>query len=273
MNELPFKINLSLREFEFSKLDTRWKTENFHLTQLGIPFARLYYPVEGKGYITLNGEKHVLEPGTVYLIAPYAPVLVDCPKRLFKYWGYFNARILDSPLDIFTFSDSVMKIRDDSTEFTTRLFKILCRTHPRYRANPRNDLDEMEGTSALTLLLAPFLRNSRETSFIDGKSTRFISLLSYIEEHLAEGLTLRKLADFCGLNPTYLSNSFAADTGIPLMKYCNQRSVHRALELMWSKKYTFSEIAYLVGMSNVTAFSRLFKKHTGFSPRDMRKQL
>ena len=264
MEDFLNKINFSLIEFKFAKLDSRWNTENFHLPQLGIPYARLYYPVEGEGYIMLNGEKHILKPGEIYLIAPYAPVIVDCPKHLVKYWGHFNAFILDSPLDIFSFAEPIMKISDDSPDFNTALFKILCS-----KETQRDIFAKMEKESALTLILMPFLKNN--TSVSGQKFTRFTALLSYIEKHMDKGLTLCDLADFSGLNPTYLSNLFAAEMGIPLMKYCNQRAIHRAIDLIWCGKYTFAEIAYRCGAENVTAFSRLFKKYTGFTPREMQK--
>ncbi|OGV40246.1 MAG: hypothetical protein A2020_09935 [Lentisphaerae bacterium GWF2_45_14] len=273
MNDLINKIKFSLVEFELTKLDTRWKTENFHLTQPGIPFARLYYPIEGDGYIMLNGETHILRPGEIYLIAPYAPVMVGCARRLVKYWGHFNAFILDSSLDIFTLAAPFIRVKDISPEFTTSLFNILSRTHARHHKASNDSLTEIEGRSALMLLLVPFLKTIQEKSLSGKGFTRFASLLAYIETHLPEGLTLQRLAEFTGLNATYLSNLFAEKMGIPLMKYCNQRSIQRAMDLMWSGKYSFSEAAYGAGAENVTAFSRLFKKHTGLSPRMMQKRI
>ena len=57
MGKFVNKINFSINEFGFAELDRNWRTENFHLTQLGIPFTRLYYPIEGCGYILLDGKK------------------------------------------------------------------------------------------------------------------------------------------------------------------------------------------------------------------------
>lgn len=268
MNHFTEKISLSLTRFEFARLDTRWNTRNFHLPQLGIPYARLYYPVEGEGYILFNGEKRILKPGRLYLIPPYAPVMVGCDARLVKYWGHFNAFILDSKLDIFSFSDSIIEIEDHSRELTTGLFQIACRheaAHDGLAASARR--------SALFLLLEPFLRKLRETSLDGRKTARFAALLSYIETHLSEGLTLGKLADFSGLHPTYLSNLFAKEMGTPLMKYCNQRAICRALDLMWSGRYTFGEIAYKSGAENAAVFARLFRKYTGMTPREMKNSI
>ena len=213
-----------------------------------------------------------MSPGKIYLIAPYAPVKVECPKRLVKYWGHFNAYMPDSTLDIFTFASPLIETKDNSPEFTISLFKILCGNYLRSGTAPSH-LSELENDSALTLLLTPFFRARQDTLLADRKFARFSTLLAYIEKHLDEGLTLHELGKFMGLNPTYLSNLFAAETGIPLMKYCKQRSVHRAIELMRTSKYFFSEAAYRAGAQNVTAFSRLFKKQTGLSPRNYKKHL
>jgi AraC-like DNA-binding protein len=273
MKNLIDKIRISIGKFVLQTLDITWRTENFHLSQPGIPFTRLYYPMEGCGHVLLNGEQHIISPGEIYLISPYAPAIVSCPKRLVKYWGHFNAFILDSKLDIFTFASPLIKIKDDDPDFRIKLFNILCENHLKRSNAPQSSISELEDKSALTLLLAPFLREIRDTLVSDRELTRFASLLEYIETHLEKGLNLQELGAFSGMNPTYLSNLFAQKTGVPLMKYCKQRSVQRATDLMWTGKYSFSEIAYKSGAENVAVFSRLFKKQTGLSPRAMQKQI
>jgi AraC-like DNA-binding protein len=273
MENFTDKIRLLPDQFVFQTLDSSWNTENFHLSQLGIPYARLYYPVEGWGHVLLEDRKYTISPGKIYLIAPYAPVKVSCPERLVKYWGHFNAFILGSKLDIFTFADPILELDDDSPEFRVELFKILCENYLTKSKFLQSPVSKLEEQSALALLLAPFLKEIQDALTQKRELTRFVSLLEYIETHLEQSLSLHDLGAFAGMNPTYLSNLFAEKTGMPLMKYCKQRSVQRAIDLMWTGKYSFSEIAYKSGAQNVAAFSRLFKKYTAVSPRAMQRKI
>jgi YesN/AraC family two-component response regulator len=133
----------------------------------------------------------------------------------------------------------------------------------------------MERKSALTILLLPFLRiiNSGKELNSIAYPGKFAGLLAFIEEHLEEKLSLEKLAKTLNLNPTYLSNTFAQEMGLPLIKYCNERRIRRAIDLMWNSNYSFSEIAYRTGAENVSAFSRLFKRHIGISPQEFRRNI
>lgn len=94
--------------------------------------------------------------------------------------------------------------------------------------------------------------------------------IQFIEEHYDEEIRLMDIANHVAVSPTYFSRVFKEETGTPFIKWLNQYRVDKAKELLdqsWLKLY---EVADKVGFHDYKHFSNIFKKITGFSPKDYR---
>ena len=56
--------------------------------------------------------------------------------------------------------------------------------------------------------------------------------------------------------------------GVSPLAYINSLKITRAKELLLSGMYTVTEVAFMSGYSDISHFSREFKKSTGVSPRN-----
>lgn len=75
-----------------------------------------------------------------------------------------------------------------------------------------------------------------------------------------------------GFSQAHIRDIFSRSTGYPLGKYIRMRKVKRsALELIQTEK-TILEIAYEYGFANPETYTRAFRKVTGYSPSEFRKQ-
>jgi AraC-like DNA-binding protein len=273
MYDLVEKIKFKIELARFQKLSSCWKTENFIYSPHIIPFSRLYYPLEGEGFVSHHGKKYHLVPGKIFLIPPYSNAQVNCPEHLEKYWCHFNANILDSKLDIFSVFQLPYELDVKNQSFYIQLFRRLVEIchEP---GSVTTAVQKLEAEGALSLLLAPFLDSISEKHCHKHSESllKFSRLISYIEKNLTATLTLKGLAKEFNLNPTYLSNLFSTKMGIPLISYCNKRRIKRAIDLIRSTDYNMSEIAYKVGFSDIVNFSRTFKQHAGCSPTMYKKK-
>lgn len=93
----------------------------------------------------------------------------------------------------------------------------------------------------------------------------------YIQLHLDEELSLSYLATHFNKNASSLSNTFSKETGINLTKYIQQTRIHEAIRLFNTTDMSVSEIAIAVGYQDFSYFSKVFYKHTGYSPREYKK--
>jgi AraC-like DNA-binding protein len=93
---------------------------------------------------------------------------------------------------------------------------------------------------------------------------------AFIDEHLSEPLSLRRIAAAAGLCPTYLSERFKEVTGENLVRYIARARIRRACELIQQPEYRVKEIAYGVGFQSISQFNRSFRKLCGHSPIEVR---
>ncbi|KAA8782410.1 response regulator [Paenibacillus amylolyticus] len=94
----------------------------------------------------------------------------------------------------------------------------------------------------------------------------------YIDIHYAKNLTLEWVSSLFYLNPSYLSYLFKEKHGENFTDYVNRLRIEqakRALTLTEDKVY---RIAKQLGYDNPKYFFRVFKKVTGLTPEEFRKQ-
>lgn len=93
----------------------------------------------------------------------------------------------------------------------------------------------------------------------------------YLEENCYRSINMYELANASHLSISHFRRLFAAYFGMPPTEYINKLKIKKACELLKSGIYTVSEAAEEVGIANIYYFSRLFKKITGVSPKNMMK--
>ncbi|GIP46916.1 hypothetical protein J53TS2_05070 [Paenibacillus sp. J53TS2] len=97
-------------------------------------------------------------------------------------------------------------------------------------------------------------------------------LLEYIDEHYGEPLSLSSLSRHFHFNPSYLSSYFSTHNDEGFSEYLNRIRIAKAMELLRTDVLPISEIGSQVGYSDPSYFTKVFKKQTGLSPREYRRQ-
>ena len=131
--------------------------------------------------------------------------------------------------------------------------------------------DETEELTALTALLqeAMLFRDSRGSGCGDSpvsRARRFMSL------HFDDpNLMLQDVADEVGLSQSHFSTVFAQETGITYTQYLTDLRIGKAKELLRATAMRSGEIAFATGYRDAHYFSYLFKKTTGMTPSEYRR--
>lgn len=103
-----------------------------------------------------------------------------------------------------------------------------------------------------------------------GKAPHFINnVLSYIDEHFNEELTLEKIAIEFGYSKYHFSNLFNKYFKSNLKFYINQVRITKATTLLL--KHSVSEVSNMCGYNNLQSFFYNFKKITGTTPKNFKK--
>ena len=99
---------------------------------------------------------------------------------------------------------------------------------------------------------------------------QFIRLISYIDQHLSEHITLELLSEVVHFNKSYLTERFKDIWGIPPMKYVNWVRIEKAKELLVKTDKSVTAIAEETGFSSIHYFSRYFKEKEHMTPQKYR---
>ena len=94
----------------------------------------------------------------------------------------------------------------------------------------------------------------------------------YIREHIDEELGRNELAGLVYLNPDYLSHIFREKTGASLIDYITSERMKKARELLTTTDLPIRDVALAVGYSNISYFSRQFKRSQGETPLEFRRR-
>jgi AraC-like DNA-binding protein len=287
MSRRWLKHSFSLLHVDHVHLNQRWNYK--HVIS---PYYRLYYIDDGEGYISNAQQQLTLEPGFIYMIPSFTLCNLKCPASLSQYFIQFFE---DSPDGISLFHNNRTLMKVPATAIDIANFKRILDINPGrginrsdnprvyekneyYRQyqelnNRQSDTVYMETLGILLQLLSRFLgaRHSQPDN-PEPIPSRVLDTMSYIQLHLKETLTIAHLAQRVNQHPDYFSRQFLQYTGERPLHYIHEKRVERAQYLITTTSMSYLDIAAETGFDTLPHFSKIFKKITGTTPNNYRKQ-
>ncbi|AOZ99201.1 helix-turn-helix domain-containing protein [Flavobacterium commune] len=287
MSKSTFKHSFSLLHIDYVKLNHNWNFNN-----VISPYYRLYYIDEGMGTISNSSDKLILEPGYLYLIPSFTICNLNCEEYLSQYFIQFFEESPDG-ISLFNQNRNVMKL--PATETDIILIKQMLKSNPgrgiNRSDNPkvyekeafykeyRSHNDKMkphlkfENQGTLLLLFSRFLNttNFKQTT-PQGRPSKILDTMSYIQLHLDKNLTVAELAQRVNQNQDYFSKQFLIHTGQRPLNYIHEKKIERAQYLIATTNKSFLEIALDTGFSNLPHFSKMFKQIVSLTPGEYRNK-
>jgi len=99
------------------------------------------------------------------------------------------------------------------------------------------------------------------------------SVAHYIEEHLAEDMSLPALADIVRLSPYHFARTFKQSFGLPPHRYLTSRRIEKAKSLLATPAMSVREIGLGLGFREISSFTTAFRKYAGLTPTEYRRSL
>lgn len=106
-------------------------------------------------------------------------------------------------------------------------------------------------------------------SYSSSSYVRYVK--DYIDRYYEKKLRIGAIAEYIGVNRSYLSNSFRRETGVSPQEYLMGIRIRRAQTLLRESGLMIAEIAQQVGYPDALAFSRIFRQRVGLSPSAYRR--
>lgn len=249
--------------------------------------AELLYVEKGSYLMEINLENHILHEGDICILnseelhqitglcshAVHDALLFD-PRILdFSYGDEWEEEYISPFLSRTLICRNILHPGDAGYSEIQRRLKKLVREgllkDSRWYAKCKLLLLEIFLLMAEHHILFPATeaRSAADTRKID----RYKTIISYIEEHYAEPVSLQQLADAIPCNSQYLCRFFREISGESPIQYLIGYRLERACSLLSRTSMPVTAVALDCGFDNISYFIRKFKAAKGCTPKEYRE--
>ncbi|PLS08439.1 helix-turn-helix domain-containing protein [Neobacillus cucumis] len=239
---------------------------NFQTTNLNFPSHlhrcyELIFVIDGEMEVIISQRSFHLKTGQFLLILPF-----EIHSLITKSQSQTKICIF-SPDYVPTFQRMIEKsslanpVFNLSSEARTLISKALFSVNSNL----------LEQKASLYLLLSELME---QTTLIKAKKEPDLlhSILSYIQEHFTESISLNGMARKLGYSYNYLSKYFNAHVKTSFVDFLNETRINYACYLLSTTEKTISDIAFLCGYENIRSFNRNFVKIKLCTPKEYREK-
>ena len=224
----------------------------------------LAFNLKTSGHVNLDHLSLPFHPGQALLIHPYQFhhfSQLESPKLQWLFCTFE----LEPGAFLEPLRDRTVDMRDKTQQLITQLLQEWHQKHQ----------PEALQTILLHLLLSLELdcRKTRSDLPNEPEDSLLRSINHLMAEWRGQPVTVAKLADVLDISESYLRVVFKEHAGIPLGSYIKNYRLNRAMSLLRTTARSISDIAEEAGFGSPQAFSRIFKKAMGQTPRNYRKNL
>ena len=237
------------------------------------------YAVSGSVHISGLTVSFDCHPGDIFLLNPEQSCQASCSDGMVIRFGIHRIFVHDA-LGIFRTSDcnSVLNQQDSFLRIKQLVLDLYADCSRDY------DTDTLSLYSNLLALLHELScfhsdvimkdrKDMQDHKLSDLAQQRITSIISYMEEHYTEHLTLPQLAESLYLTPQYLSAFFSRHFGMTFHQYLTQIRLKHVQDALRYSDAPLAEIAVNTGFSNANILYKNFCKAYGISPSAYRKNL
>lgn len=233
------------------------------------PVIRDIYIVEcctyGKGLLIVNGKEFQVQAGDSFILMPGDTVVHATDDEVTRngYWCAIDGLILGRLF-------SQIGISSETPFLPKEAFSpVVSQLEAMYRM--REDTDpgaDCRRTACIYTMLGELLRCSSVTT---DKNMWIQKAIGIMESRYYEDLSVKIIAEETGLERSYFSTLFKAQTGLTPHAYLTSLRIKKACTLIRQKHSSVAEVAASVGLDPQN-FARLFKRETGKTPSEFKKE-
>lgn len=257
-------------------------------------YFQIWYVAKGSFVHTVNNQVYEISKGDVFIIPPYTLHSVYiAPEFEIEIYGcefmpcFVNERMQDMPVENSFFDIAFLEhflrkemnaqskiTLDGVTEVTVRnVIKEMLMEYER-----RLPFFQISLKANLLVLLSILVRQVNGELIREGfeKSEKYrgimMRVVDYIHNHYDEDMNLNTLCGLSNLSRSTFCILFKEWTGKTFNRYVTDLRILQAMILLKQPDLSVTDVCYSTGFNELSYFCRIFKKYTGISPTEFRKQ-
>lgn len=242
-------------------------------------YYEFYLFLEGDIMLEIDGNLYPLTPGDVILIPPGIPHHAvfngdDVPYRRFVFW--VRTEYLEKLARTSSSYSYLIHRASDRKEYIfhndmiafhaiqSRVFELIEEMHEQRFG--KEDAVSLYVCS-LILHLNRIAYEQEHPKCPKGKRSLYQDLLSYIDEHLDEDLSLENLAEQFYVSKYHIAHIFKENIGCSTHQYITKKRLEACRNALSSQE-RINSVYLLYGFRDYSSFYRAFQKEYGMSPKE-----
>lgn len=263
---------MSFIEIEYRKTKKEWNMADLQAHD----FYEIYYLLKGERNIFIEDQIFTLRENSIVIIPPfYMHKTEGGPYERLNL--YLSQDLLDESEQKFLTSCSSFlsfELEKSKTNAVLSLFR------PFLTKTDNKELLKKKYSFAFAKIFLYILQTSTlkplSHSLIisknNGNRDIILDIVTYINTHYQENITLELLKNKFFVSKNTLCKNFQQVMKFSVIEYCSAVRLNEAKHLLLTTDKNIEEIADLCGYSSANYFSLLFKSKTGLAPSNYRKK-
>ena len=233
--------------------------------------------IDGTVTYTVEDTVYQVRKGEVLIIPPDTPHSLSMEEGSSRYLFLFEPDAIMSMRDIKSIAmyfNKPFHLRDGS-EAHVRIRELLLRARDAYE---KREMRCNTGCYSCILRIYATLgqqylsgvRPRTDDGLRNMDSEVITAVMTYINNHYREELSLEDVARFAGFSRYYFSRSFKRQTGYSFKDYLCQKRLQVAMDLLIRTNHSMRDVAIESGFGSVATFNRVFREKKGCTPTQYR---
>ncbi|MBE1443122.1 AraC family transcriptional regulator [Paenibacillus sp. OAS669] len=270
MNKFVLPIITSEKQLPFYVYSVGGMVNQTPIRRLhGYPHYVWLHTIRGAGKLLLNGVEHSLTEQSGLLLYPESSYVYSAVEEPWEtHWVAFSGHAVGSFLQQ-TGLHSSQVFKHINLQLLDRLINDI------YVSALSNHPDSgLLSSGKLYSFLIELSRSVNQEHYETSSSTyhRLQPVLSHIEAHLSEDISLDQLAEIIRVSPQYLCRLFKQSLQMSPVMYLIRLRLQKAKELLLDQEeLSVADIGSRVGFQAPSYFCAVFKQHEGMTPLEYRK--
>ncbi len=275
------KACVDTRSFAIARLYNNEKTMGIHIHDC----YEIYFSISGGKQFLIDNRVYEFEPGDIFFINQFESHYLSKLDQsthirvVISVYPEYLKRFSTKQTDLnycFTYRDPVRGHKRSLSEEERKRFLYYIHKLSEERGFGQDVLDQAVFLELMTFLNGIFLlKSTHEADFIRDETQGFAlkprhfqidEILDYINQHLAENLSIPILAAHFYLSCSYLSKIFKDATGTTINQYITTKRISRA-KILLAEGHTVAETSSLCGFGDYSNFLKSFTRIVGISPK------
>lgn len=231
----------------------------------------IHFICEGKGTYKVNGTTYHLHKGDFFVIYPGTEIFYQADKK--NPWDYIWVGFQGIKSETYLGYAGIDKEHLIGHCYNTA-YMLSC-IQQMTLARVLTHYNELRRHAALLQIFAALIEQHHEQlteeEQLDYPHHVYIDqALDYVQTHISENIHIQDIANYIGIDRSYLTSIFKQALGISPQEYLLNYRMEYACELLKDPQIKISTVACEVGYQDPLSFSKAFKKHLAVSPSQWR---